>query len=215
MSAEFEIIAESRTTLGKSPSRRARSLSNKVPAVVYGANKPNLHIELDHNQFTRKLKNESFYSHILSLNVDGQVNKVVLKALQRHPFKQQIMHADFLRISETDKLTLQVPIHFKGENTAPGAKKGGVISHLMTTIEITCLPADLPEFIEVDVSNLDIDESIHLSELKLPHGVQLVELMHHNDAAIVSIHAHRVVEESNEAPVAIETEVINEKKKDD
>jgi large subunit ribosomal protein L25 len=216
MSVDFEIVAESRSQVGKSSSRRARALADKIPAVVYGLNKPNLHIELDHSTFIRKLKNEAFYSHLLTLNVTGQESdKVVLKALQRHPFKQKIMHVDFMRVSESEKLTLHVPLHFINENKAPGVKKGGVISHMMTTVEITCLPSQLPEFIEVDVSKLDPEQAIHLSELSLPVGVLIVELLHNNDAPVVSIQMPRVVEESNAAPVAAETEVIKEKKKED
>jgi large subunit ribosomal protein L25 len=213
MSAEFELHAETRINMGKSDSRRVRAKANKIPAVVYGANKPNFHIQLDHTAVQRKLQNESFYSHVLALQCDGQSTQVVLKAIQRHPFKPKILHMDFLRISDTEKFTMHVPLHFMNESSSAGLKKGGIFSHLMTSVEVSCLPGDLPEFIEVDVAQLNIDDSIHLSQLKLPKGVTLVDLQQGNDSPVVSLHMARVVEE--EAPAApIVTEVIKEKKKD-
>lgn len=199
MSGEFELHAESREKLGKSASRKLRSQMEKLPAVVYGAGKPNKHIIMDHKLFQRKLENEAFYSHILNLHVDGESVKVVLKALQRHPFKKQIMHADFQRISDKEKIHMQVPLHFINEDKAVGVKKGGILSHLLTSVEVVCLPSDLPEFIEVDVGQLDLDEAIHLSNMNLPKGVQLAELVHHNDLPVVNIHKPRTSSDETEA----------------
>lgn len=196
MSAEFELHAELRANTGKSASRRVRSLDKKIPAVVYGAKQPNTHILLDENTIHHKSQNEAFYTHILNLNVDGKKQSVVLKAIQRHPFKAKILHIDFQRISDSEKITMHIPLHFIGESNAIGVKKGGVVTHLVTSVEVSCLPSKLPEFIEVDVSGLDADESIHLSQLKVPQGVQFIELLHKNDIAIVNIQMPRGAEES-------------------
>lgn len=201
----FELTAEIRTQPGKGASRRLRRLAEKVPAIVYGAGKASQPITLSHHQMKNALKNEAFYSHILTLNIDGTQEKVVLKDLQRHPYKPQILHADFLRISATEKLYMNVPIHFLNEETAHGVKiDGGIISRLMAELEIRCFPGDLPEYIDIDLANLKIDESIHLSEIKLPKGVELVALLHNNDQPVVNIHKLQVVEEPEtvEAPPA-------------
>ncbi len=203
----FELTAEVRKQLGKGENRRLRRLAQKVPAIVYGGGKASTPITIVHRHIDAALKNQAFYSHILTLHVDGKQEKVVLKALQRHPYKAQILHADFLRISASEKLYMQVPIHFVNEDTAPGVKiSGGMISHLMNEIEIRCFPADLPEYIEVDLANLQIDESIHLSTLKLPHGVEIVALLHQDDRPVVSINKLSA-EEEPETVVAPPAEV--------
>lgn len=192
----FELTAEIRTQSGKAESRRLRRLAEKVPAIIYGAGKASLPVAIHHRHITAALKNEAFYSHILTLNVEGTPEKVVLKALQRHPYKPQILHADFLRVSATEKLYMNVPIHFLNEETAPGVKlSGGMVSRLMNEIEVRCLPADLPEYIEVDLANLKIDQSLHLSDLTLPQGVEAVALLHGDDRSVVSIHALSTAEE--------------------
>ncbi|AFI83353.1 50S ribosomal protein L25/general stress protein Ctc [Methylophaga nitratireducenticrescens] len=200
----FEVHAEARTDQGKGASRRLRH-SGKVPAVVYGAEKEPVSISINHNQLIRHLAEEAFYAHILTLVIDGKKNQVVLKDLQRHPANDnKIIHADFLRIDSKHAMTMTIPLHFVNEEKAVGVKAGGLISHLMTEVEISCLPKDLPEYIEVDVAKLAMDEAIHLSELKLPKGVTLTALTHTQDEqleegerssydqAVVSIHEPRV-----------------------
>ncbi len=193
MKVSFELDAEVRNDLGKGASRRLRRCG-KLPAILYGGGQDPLPLMLDHDAVMHKLEHEAFYSHILTVKVGGQEVKAVLKDLQRHPYKPGVLHMDLQRISETEKLRMHVPLHFVGEDVAPGVKQqGGHISHLVTEVEITCLPKDLPEYIEVDVSGLKVNESLHLSDLSLPEGVELVELMHgpEHDLPVVSIHMPR------------------------
>lgn len=204
-SQEFILIAESRPALGKAASRRLRRLEEKLPAVVYGGDTQPQHVALDHKKVLKALENEAFYSHILTLNVDNQDQKVVLKAVHRHPFKPVIMHMDFLRITGKEKITMHVPLHFKGEELCPGVKAGGVLSHQAVNVEVYCFPKDLPEFIEVDVSQLELDQAIHLSQLRISQGVELLTLSHGNDLAVVSVHMPRIVEEPEP-----ETETLEE-----
>lgn len=212
----FEVQAELRTDGGKGASRRLRHAGN-VPAIIYGGSDAPMSVSIDHNRFLRHLQEEAFYAHILTFVVDGKKQQVVLKDLQRHPAKDtKIMHADFLRIDANHAMTMTVQLHFLGEDVAPGVKAGGLVSHLMTDVEISCLPKDLPEYIEVDVSALDLDHSIHLSEITLPEGVSLTALSHASDEqleegehssydqAIVNIHTPRVVAEVEEDAEAAE-----------
>jgi large subunit ribosomal protein L25 len=210
----FEVQAELRTDTGKGASRRLRH-AGQVPAIVYGGDDAPISITLEHNKLLRHLQEEAFYAHILTLVVEGKKNKVVLKDLQRHPASDvKIIHADFLRVDAKQLMTMTVQLHFIGEDVAPGVKAGGAIAHLMTDVEISCLPADLPEYIEVDISALELDESIHLSELVLPNDVTLTALSHSQeehleegerstyDQAVVSIHTPRVVAEVEEDETA-------------
>ncbi len=193
MKVSFELNAEIRNDLGKGASRRLRR-SGKLPAILYGAGKDPLPLQMDHDAVMHKLEHEAFYSHILTVKMGGDEVKAVLKDLQRHPYKPGVLHMDLQRIDESEKLRMQVPLHFVGEDIAPGVKQsGGVISHLVTEVEITCLPRHLPEYIEVDVSGLGVNESLHLSDLALPEGVELVELAHgpEHDLPVVSIHLPR------------------------
>lgn len=204
---KFELEAEVRADIGKGASRRLRH-ADKVPAVVYGAGEDAVSLTLDHNKALHALSHESFYSHILTLKVGKKHEKVILKDIQRHPAKPRIAHIDFLRVRADQKLHMHVPLHFIGEDDAPGLLEGGVISHLMTDLEISCLPADLPEFLEVDVSKLALDQSVHMSEIKLPKGVELVAFAHgveEHDQAVVSIHIPRIIEEEV-VEVAVEEE---------
>lgn len=199
MSNEFALTAVTRQDVGKGASRRLRRLEDKIPAVVYGAEKEAVSLELEHRYVIKALENEAFYSHILTLNIDGKTENVVLKALQRHPSKARILHMDFLRISVKDKLTMQVPLHVLGEDVAPGVKlEGGNVSRLMTSIEVSCLPAALPEFLEVDISELKMGGSIHLSDICLPKGVELVADIAESDQAVLSINKSRAVLEASE-----------------
>lgn len=210
----FEVQAELRTDQGKGASRRLRH-AGKVPAIMYGGDDAPVSLTLDHNMILRHLAEDAFYAHILTLVVDGKKNKVVLKDLQRHPASDvRIMHADFLRIDAKQAMTMVVQLHFIGGDDAPGVKEGGAVSHLISDVEISCLPKDLPEYIEVDISALELDNSIHLSELVLPKGVSLTALSHGQedeleegvrssyDQAVVNIHTPRVVAEVEEDDVA-------------
>ncbi|MEX2480038.1 MAG: 50S ribosomal protein L25/general stress protein Ctc [Gammaproteobacteria bacterium] len=190
----FEIEAELRHDRGKGASRRLRR-DDKIPAIIYGGHSDAVAVQLAHNEILLRTAHEAFYSHILTLKVGGVAERVVLKDMQRHPYKPFIMHMDFLRVSATEELTIRVPLHFINEERCIGVKQGGgVISHLMSDLEVTCLPQDLPEYIEVDIAGLNIGDSIHLGELTVPSGVQLTVLAHGGDEhqAVVSVNAPRV-----------------------
>jgi len=179
---EFELIAEQRSDVGKGASRRLRRLANEVPAIVYGGKNPPQKISLLHKDLDHALQNEAFYSHIITLSVEGNNEEVILKDLQRHPAKSIILHADFLRVSKTQKFTTKVPIHFMNEDICNGVKVGGGnITRSMTELDISCLPADLPEYIEVDVAEVEIGQILHISDIKLPSGVESVALSYGED----------------------------------
>lgn len=196
----FEVDAVIRHDKGKGASRRLRR-EDKVPAIVYGSDKPAISLSLEHKSISKALGIEAFYSHILTLKTGTDAESVILKAVQRHPYKPRILHVDFQRINANEKLHMHVPLHFIGDAEAPGVKEGGVVSHIMGDVEVSCLPADLPEYIEVDVSNLAMNQILHLSDLKLPKGVELVALTHDDDKPVVSIHMPRIEEE----PEVVET----------
>lgn len=197
MQNRFEVTAEPRSMQGKSASRRLRR-TGKVPAILYGAGKEPASIQLDHNEMLLHTEHEAFYSHILSLKfTNGAEEKVVLKAMQRHPVRPLILHVDFLRINEAEELTLRVPLHFVNEDSAPAIKtNGGVVSHHMSDIEVMCLPKDLPEYIEVDLMDVAIGDTVHLSELKLPAGVRIASIVHGGDPMlpVVSINAPKAAD---------------------
>jgi large subunit ribosomal protein L25 len=197
---EFTLVAESRGDTGKGASRRLRK-SEIVPAIVYGAKKAALSIQLKHSDVLKSSSQESFYSQILDLSIDGKVERVVLKDMQRHPYKPFVMHMDFQRVDESAALTIRIPVHFLNEEDCIGVKQeGGVIARLMTEIEITCLPKDLPESIEVDVANLSVGDAVHLADLVLPDGVEITAITSGGDgaAAIVQVTMPRMVEEEEE-----------------
>lgn len=200
MSTSFELTAQLRTDLGKGASRRLRHAA-QVPAIMYGAGKEPIALTFSHNELQRNLENEAFYSHILTIHIDGQADeKAVLKDLQRHPSRPIIMHMDLLRVSETAEITIHVPLHFTNQDACVGVKTGGgVISHLMVEVEVRCLPKDLPEFIEVDMAAAQVGDIVHLSELKLPEGVHIPSLIH-GDQPVVSVHLPRGGEEAAEVP---------------
>jgi large subunit ribosomal protein L25 len=206
MAISFELNAEPRNDTGKGASRRLRR-DGKVPAILYGGNEEPRALTLDHNQILRSLEHEAFYSHILDINIGGTGTRAVLRDLQRHPSRPTILHVDLLRVSATEKLRMHVPLHFLGEEIAPGIKLGGgMVMHELIEVEVECLPQNLPEYIEVDVSGLHLGESLHLSDLKVPQGVTLVELARgeDHDLGVVSIHARRGggEEEEGAAPTA-------------
>jgi large subunit ribosomal protein L25 len=204
--------AETRTDMGKGASRRLRRLENKVLAVVYGGTKKPLSIHFPHHKVIKALETESIYSSVFDITVDGKVEHVILKALQRHPYKPIIMHMDLQRVSKTDVLVKLVPIHFIDEDKSPGVKEGGIINHVMTQIEIRCQAKDLPEFIAVDMAELQLNEVIHLSQLKLPKGVQLTADVTDgsHDAPVVSIHMPRVAAVEEEEPAEAEAQAESE-----
>ncbi len=199
MSVEFTLNAELRNeqNLGKGASRRLRKMG-KVPAVIYGGGEETVSVTLDHAPLMHSLEQEAFYSHILTVDVAGKSQRAILRDLQRHPYKPTILHMDLLRVREDTAINVNVPLHFLNEDTCPGVKlDGGAISHNIAEIEISCLPKDLPEFIEVDTAELKLNDSLHLSDIKVPDGVTIVELSHGegHDHVVVSVHVKRAVEE--------------------
>jgi large subunit ribosomal protein L25 len=201
--------AQVRTLQGKGASRRLRRLENKVPAVIYGGNQDAQSIYFLHNKVTKALETESIYSSVFNITVDGKVEHVILKALQRHPYKPIVMHMDLQRVSLKEVLTKLIPLHFKGEDSCPGIKAGGIVNHTMTQVEVRCQAGLLPPFIEVDVSKCDINDVIHLSSLQLPKGVELtVDLSDpQHDSPVVSIHLPKVIAADEEVAVSEEEEV--------
>ena len=199
MSENLTINAEARCDMGKGASRRLRH-AGLVPGIIYGADKEPEMITVNHNELIHALEDEAVYSRILTVNVGGDSQKVVLKDLQRHPARPFIMHMDLLRISQKTAIKMQVPLHFINQETAPGVKAGGTASHNMTEVEISCLPADLPEYIEVDCDGLEIGDSIHLSELNLPKGVEIpaLALGEDHDSSVITILASRASKSEDE-----------------
>jgi len=197
--ATHNITATSRKVEGKGASRRLRH-SGQVPAIVYGAKAAAENVQVEHNQLWLASQNEWFYSSILELSVDGKTQKVLLRDMQRHPFKQQILHLDFQRIDENVAIRFNVPLHFLNQEISPAGKTAGiVVLHELNEIRVSCLPRDLPEFIEVDLSKLDLGDIIHLSQLALPAGVSLPELKlgkEHDVAVVIARHARVEVEEA-------------------
>lgn len=203
---QFELIAEPRTDVGRGASRRLRK-AGRLPGIIYGAEKEAAPITLDHDDVAHHLEHEAFYSHILVVSLGDEKQKVVLKDLQRHPYKPRLLHIDLQRVSDTEKLTMRVPLHFINEAKCIGVKQGGgVISHIMSELEISCLPKDLPEYIEVDLAEVNVGETIHISDLKLPDGVESYALAHGGDASapVVSVHMPKLVTEEEEAVAAPE-----------
>jgi len=188
----FDFHAELRTTTGKGDSRRTRRLG-KIPAIVYGGGVAPVQLNLIHHRVVKALENHAVYSHVLTLKYNGKEESVILKAIERHPSRPIIMHMDFQRVSETDKLRVHVPLHFLNQETSVGVKKGGVVNHAQVEVEVVCLPQYLPEFIDVDMALVDLGGSVHLSDLKLPAGVELVELIQgaEHDLPVAGIHAAR------------------------
>lgn len=173
----FVVDAEARADEGKGASRRLRR-TGKLPAVIYGGDKDPQSVSLAHNVMLQHVEHEAFFSHILDINVDGKTQKAVLKDIQWHNYKPAIVHMDFQRVSESSVIKVQVPVHFIGEDVCPGAKAGGVVSHQLTAVEVSCPAGKLPEYLEADVSALEMGSSVHLSDLVLPEGVSIVELSH-------------------------------------
>lgn len=194
MSQEFLIEAFPRGDQGRGASRRLRREERKIPAIIYGGKKEATPISIWHNELKKALENEAFFSHVLTIELDGKKESVILKDLQRHPYKPLLTHADFLRVDKDHEIHVNVPLHFLNEDSAPAIKlQGGVANHQITEVEVICLPQNLPEFIEVDMAEVDMDQVVHLSDLKLPKGVRVAALLQgeDHDLPVVAIHKPR------------------------
>ncbi len=215
--SEHNIKATSRNVEGKGASRRLRHAAS-IPAIVYGGKSAPQAIQLDHEKVWLASQNEWFYASILNLDVDGKVEQVLLRDMQRHPFKQIIMHLDFQRVDANQALRAKVPLHFLNQDKSPAGKTAGVlVLHELNEVEVSCLPKDLPEFIEIDLGALAIGQIIHLSELKLPAGVELPELKlgkEHDVAVVIAKHGKEEVAEEA-APAAADVPAAKVSKKDD
>ncbi|MBM1143177.1 50S ribosomal protein L25/general stress protein Ctc [Alcanivorax sp. ZXX171] len=201
MSNEFELTAESRSDTGKGASRRLRRLQGRIPGIIYGGDAEPQMISLESRELRKALETEAFYSHILSLKLDGKTQQAVLRDLQRDPARGFPIHADFMRVDATHKITMVVPVHFTNEEACIGVKKqGGEIHRNISEVEISCLPKNLPEYLEVDMASVELDQVIHLSEIKLPGGVEIVELTHgeDHDQPVVAVHKPKVRAEEEE-----------------
>ena len=205
MATEHKISATGRNDEGKGASRRLRRAA-QIPAILYGGNAAPQSIQLEHEKTWLASQNEWFYSSILDLDLDGKVQKVLLRDMQRHPYKQVIMHLDFQRVDENQALRAKVPLHFLNqEKSVAGKTAGVVVTHELNEVEVSCLPKDLPEYLEIDLGTLAIGEIVHLSQIKLPAGVEIPELKlgkEHDVAIVIAKHGKEEVEETTEAPSA-------------
>ena len=206
MQENFQIDAVARDTQGKGASRRLR-LTGLVPGIVYGGDQAPQMIATAHNKLLQHLENEAFYSRILTVKIGETEQRVVLKDLQRHPAKPFVQHFDLLRVAATDRIKMQVPLHFMNEDDAPGIKAGGKANHIVTNIEVICAAQDLPEYIEVDLGELEAGDSIHLSGLSLPAGVEIPALaLEGHDVSVVAIHIPKAEVVEEEESVAVVSE---------
>ena len=208
----ISLNATLRTDQGKGASRRLRH-AKVFPAIVYGSGKDPVSITLQQKDVQHKLPDESFYSQVLSLSIEGKAEDVLIRDIQHHPYKMEVMHMDFIRVDANKVVHVFSQLHFSGEDIAPGVKtEDGVVNHIITEVEVECLPKDIPEFIAVDLSEMHVGDIIHLSDLKLPEGVEILALKQgeEHDTAVVGMHVRKVVEEvedtAPEAPEAPETE---------
>ena len=185
---EFEVVAQPRTALGTNASRRLRR-SGHIPANLYGGSKDPIPLSLEENRIRKQVENEAFAAHILTVKVEGEESQAVLKSVQRDPASDRVIHMDFQRISASSEIHMHVPLHFVNEESCPGKRAGGIVTHLLVEVEVGCLPKNLPEYIEVDMAALDVGDSVHLSELVMPEGVHVMALAHNpdNDQPVVSV----------------------------
>jgi large subunit ribosomal protein L25 len=210
MSTDYVINAEKREDQGKGASRRLRR-DGLVPGIVYGAGKEPAPITLKHNELIKSLEQEAFYSQVLTLKVGTDSEQVVLRDLQRHPAKPLILHVDLQRVSANETLHAHIPLHFINEESCVGVKtEGGNLSHVQIEVEVACLPKNLPEFIEVDVAELHLGDTLHLSDIKLPEGVEIIELAHGHDNAVVTVHKTRGGAGAEEGAEGAEEETAGE-----
>ena len=203
---EFEVVARKRGALGTSASRRLRR-AGRVPAILYGGGRDPVSISIDENQLRKQIENEAFASHVLTVKVGDEESQAVLKAVAWHPVTGRIIHMDFQRTSASSELHMRVPLRFVNEETCAGRKAGGIVTRLIVEVEVGCLPKDLPEYIEVDMAEIGVGESVHLSELTLPEGVRLMALVHNpdNDQPIVNIQHPQKLDAEGEAAADEET----------
>lgn len=216
MTGEFVLNAETRRDTGKGASRRLRRESQQLPAIIYGGDQAPENITLTLREISKVLENEVFYSSVITLKVDGKPQDVVLKALQRHPATEFVLHADFQRVVKDQKMTLHIPVRFVGEEKSPALKlQGGVVSHQVTELEIRCLPKDIPDFIEVDLSQVSVGDSVHISSLKLPDGVESIALTHGTDLTLATVFTPRgnKADEAADAATSAASKAEDEKKK--
>lgn len=199
----MKVVAFERSVQGTGASRRLRN-SGKTPGIVYGSTDPVAVIELDHNALFHALRKEAFHSSILDLEIGGKTQKVLLRDYQMHPFKPLVLHIDFQRVSASEKVHMRVPLHFTNAESSAAVKlQGAVISHIANDLEVSCLPADLPEFIEVDLSKIEVGHGIHAKDLTLPKGVTLVLHVEQENPALVNARIPAVKSADTEAaPVA-------------
>ncbi len=204
----FTLTAESRSDIGKGASRRLRH-TNKIPAVIYGGAIDPISLTLNHNDILKMIEDEAFYTSILNVDIEGKTHRAVVKDIQRHAYKPKLLHMDFQRVSDDQMITMMIPIHFTGGDVAPGVKTGGQMTHNMSNIEIMCSAINLPEYIEIDVSAMEIGDTLHISDLPLPDGVTSVELSHgkDHDQPVVAVQKSRgSTEEEAATPAAAEDE---------
>lgn len=201
--ATIEITAMPRSLQGTGASRRLRA-TGRVPGIIYGGEEPAKNVEFDHNGLLLQLKQEAFHASILSMNVDGKKQRVLLRDVQMHPWRQLVLHVDFQRVSANKKIHMKVPLHFINADIAPGVKTGGgIVSHVMNEIDITCLPDALPEFIEVDLQTLEIGQAVHLADLKIPGGVESVQLARGDNAVVATVQIPRAIVEPEPVAAAV------------
>lgn len=198
---KIEVTAFPRNSNGTGPARRMRK-TGRVPGVVYGAGKSSQAIELDHNALARHLKMEAFHASILDMTVEGSREKVLLRDVQWHPWRAEVLHVDFQRVAADRKIHMKVPLHFMHADTCPGVKDGGIVSHVMNDIDVQCLPDDLPEYIEVDLAALTVGQTVHVSELAMPKGVELVARLSKDNPVVVTVTLPRAAIEEPSAAAA-------------
>ncbi|MDT8398016.1 MAG: 50S ribosomal protein L25/general stress protein Ctc [Pseudomonadales bacterium] len=192
MTTNFVLNAQLRADVGKGASRRLRKHAGEIPAIIYGEGKAPVSITLAHKDILHAVQNETFFSHLITLDLGKTKENVIIKDLQRHPARPLILHADFLRVSADHEITVKVPLHFLNQESCVGVKLGGgQIHHLITELEISCLPKDLPEYIEVDMQELKVGDNLHISNLALPKGVSSIDLNHGNDLGVVTVSARK------------------------
>ena len=198
--SNFTLNLTNRTDTGKGASRRLRH-TNQIPAVIYGGEQEPQSLQMNHDDILKALADEAIYTSILDVNIDGKVTKAVFKDIQRHAYKPKVLHLDFFRVNENEKIHMHVPIHCLGGENSPGVKAGGQMNHNMSDIEVICLAKDLPEYLEIDVSNMDIGDTLHISDLTMPAGVVSAELSHgaDHDQPIVAIHKSRAMTDDDAA----------------
>jgi large subunit ribosomal protein L25 len=206
---KIEVTAFPRAQQGSGASRRLR-VGGRVPGIVYGANQAAQNVEVDHNALLLQLKQEAFHASILELALDGQKFQVLLRDYQMHPWKQQVLHVDFQRVDKNRKIHMRVPLHFLNAAICPGVKVGGgVVQPALNAIDIQCLPDDLPAFIEVDLKDMELNDTLHVLDIPLPKGVEPVTKLKHENPSVVSVHVPKEIVIEEEAPAPV-TEIIGE-----